>query len=474
MPVSADELYAWHTRPGAFERLAPPWDVPEVVARSGGIEPGSRLEMKVGMGPISKRWVAVHGETEPGRQFVDEQESGPFARWRHVHRMQPKGDDASELRDEIEYALPLGALGRVVGGGITRAKLERMFRYRHAVTRGDLERHASVGTGKRLRIAITGASGLVGSALSAFATTGGHEVLHVVRPSSSARKAPCHGTVAWDPTSGEVDVAALEGVDAIVHLAGENVAGGRWTAERKRRIRDSRVLGTRAVAEAIRKLRKPPQTVISASAIGLYGDRGDEPLDESSAAGDGFLADVCRDWEAEATPMADVARLVKLRIGIVLTPAGGALQKMLLPFQLGLGGRIGRGDQFFSWIGLDDLVGAIHFALFEPTLHGAVNATGPAPVTNEELTRALGAVLRRPTPFPVPPLALRVALGEMSSELTSSQRVLPAQLQAAGFRFRHPTVRDALRFELGLLEAESRDTSPTRRSASAESTAPSA
>lgn len=444
IPASSDDLFSWHARPGAFARLAPPWDRVVDEGPDGPLAEGARRTLRVGRAGI--RWVAVHGSIEPGRGFVDRQEHGPFDRWVHAHRFEAAPGGGSILTDEIEYALPGGSLGGALGAGTMRRKLRRMFRYRHDVTRGDLERHAQFGGGPRLRVAITGASGLVGSALAAFLTTGGHEVVRVVR-----RREAGPAEIAWDPDAGATDPVAWEGLDAVVHLAGENIAAGRWNPERKRRIRDSRVDGTSLLAKTLASVSAPPRVLVSASAIGWYGDRGDVPVDETAAAGDGFLPEVSRRWEDAAEPArAAGIRVVHPRIGIVLAAAGGALAKMVTPFRIGAGGRLGSGQQVMSWIALDDLVGVLHAALFDDRLEGAVNAVAPGAVTNGEFTGILAYVLRRPALAPAPAAALRLAMGEMADALLlGGSRVVPARLAASGFPFRFPDVESAIRFELG-------------------------
>jgi hypothetical protein len=298
-----------------------------------------------------------------------------------------------------------------------------------------------------MKVAITGATGLVGSALVPFLRGGGHEVVPLRRASASGG-----GDVpSWDARTGALSTGVGDGLDAVVHLAGENIAGGRWTAARKARIRDSRVDGTRRLAEALAALPQPPQTLVAASAIGFYGDRGDEVVDESSAPGDGFLPDVCQEWEAAADPAREAGiRVVHLRIGIVLTPAGGALGQMLFPFRMGVGGVIGSGRQYMSWVALDDVLGGVLHALRTGELAGAVNLVAPHPATNAEFTKTLGRVLRRPTIFPMPAFGARLAFGEMADALLlASTRVEPARLIGSGFRFGYPGLEDALRHVLG-------------------------
>ncbi|MGQ4807545.1 Epimerase family protein [Candidatus Entotheonellaceae bacterium PAL068K] len=294
-----------------------------------------------------------------------------------------------------------------------------------------------------MHVVVTGSTGLIGSALVSSLTAGEHHVTRLVRTP------PRHGEaeVQWDPETGSVAVPGLEGVDAVIHLAGENIAKGRWTAAKKARIRNSRVHGTRVLCEALTQLAEPPKVLVSASAIGYYGERGAEVLSETSRPGQDFLAWVCRDWEAATEPAAQCGiRVVRLRIGVVLSPAGGALGQMLGLFTLGIGGVIGTGKQYFSWVAIDDVVSAIHHALITETLHGPVNAVAPYPITNREFTKTLGRVLRRPTLLTMPTFAARLFLGEMADALLlASTRVEPSQLHESGFHFRYPELEGALR-----------------------------
>ena len=293
---------------------------------------------------------------------------------------------------------------------------------------------------------VSGSTGLIGAALTLFLGGGGHRVQRLLRMGSQGPN-----TTSWNPETGEFEAGAFDNLDAVLHLAGEGIAEGRWTTARKARIRDSRVDGTRHLCEALARLESPPRVLIVASAIGFYGDRGDERLDESAAAGSGFLPDVCQAWEAAAEPARDRGiRVVHLRIGIVLSAAGGALGQMLLSFKLGVGGVLGTGDQYMSWIALDDLLGVVLHVMTDDSISGPVNAVAPNPVRNREFTRTLGRVLGRPTIIPLPAFGVRALFGQMGDALLlGSTRVEPGTLLASGFTFAYPYLEDALRHTLG-------------------------
>jgi uncharacterized protein (TIGR01777 family) len=300
-------------------------------------------------------------------------------------------------------------------------------------------------------VAVTGSTGLVGTALVGSLEAAGHVVSRVVRrPVRDGQH-----EIQWDPAAGQIDTAPLAGVDAVVHLAGESLAAHRWTEAFKAEIRDSRVRGTRLLCDALAGLATRPGVLVSASAVGYYGDRGEETVDESSAPGTGFLAEVCQQWEAATQSARDAGiRVVNLRLGVVLSPQGGALAQMLTPFKLGVGGVIGSGRQYLSWISIDDLVSAIQLVLRTESLTGPVNAVTPNPVTNREFTKTLGRVLGRPTVFSMPAFAARFAFGEMADEmLLSGVRVEPSALLKAGFAFQYPELDSALRHLLATQHA---------------------
>ncbi len=447
IPVDAEQLYRWHARPGAFRRLVPPWQQIDVVDHEGGIEDGARRRMKIHQGPLRLTWEAVHRDHIPGEQFVDEQVRGPFARWVHTHRFEQREPGNSWLVDHVDYRLPFGRLGKWFGEAKTRRMLERMFAFRHRRTADDLRRHAD--TDRQMTVAITGTSGMIGSALQAFLTTGGHRVIRLVR----RRRDIDDDAIYWSPSTGEIDAEGLEGVDAVVHLAAENI-DGRWTPAKRRAIEESRVRGTELLAKTLAELRDPPEVFASASGIGWYGDTGGETVDEGGGPGTGFLADVCRRWE-EATTPADAAgiRTLQLRLGVVLDPSGGALPKMLPAVRYGLASRLGAGTQWMSWIDLDDAIGAILFVLTCDDLDGPVNLTAPQPVTNAELFETMADIFRRPAVFPVPAPVVKLTTGPQTAEETAliSQQVAPKRLRDAGFSFFYPDVEQSLRTKLGFI-----------------------
>jgi uncharacterized protein (TIGR01777 family) len=444
--ASVSDLAAWHMRRGAFERLSPPWRSAVLEQRAEPLIDGARAVIKMKAFPITRKWIAEHSNVAPVAGFTDTQISGPFAQWRHDHRFEAAEPTGSVLTDTVTYRLPFGALGKLIAGRTIDSEVQRMFDYRHAVTRSDLEAHSRYG-GRPMRIAVTGSTGLVGTALTSFLTSGGHEVIEI------ARRDPGTGNtwVPWDAKSGISDTSALEGLDGFVHLAGEGIATGRWTTARKAAILESRVSGTTKLVEALGRLKKAPQTLVSASAIGFYGDCGDDVAEEDAERGDGYLADVCEAWETASQAASGLGiRLVNLRIGVVLSPAGGALAQSLPVFRAGLGGKIGDGKQWMSWIALDDLLGIILHCLRTDSLSGPVNAVTPHPCTNAEYTRVLGQTLKRPTFMPLPAFAARLVLGEMADALLlASSRIEPQRLEASGFEFRLPKIGAALAHAFG-------------------------
>ncbi len=519
----AADLWAFHARPGAFSRLAPPWRDLRLVSWTGGIRDGGRLDFDL-LGPagLALRWTAVHEAYREGEQFADRQERGPFAAWYHVHRVRPgrgeagvpagqvktggagfparraetseeansgrepppagwearpttqaagrearpttqeagwearptgdpaasPGQTTSELIDDIDFTPPLGPLGGVLNALVIRDDLRRLFAWRHRRTADDLARHARFADRSRQRILVTGSSGLIGTALCAFWSNAGHEVHRLVRRAPRAVVDGSGREFSWDPAAGTLDPAAFEGVDAVVHLAGANLLARRWDAAFKREMIDSRVRSTDLLARAIARLPRPPVFLVASGTSGV--PRNTPAVDESIPLDTSrFLGELTRDWEAAADPARAFARVVHLRIGVVLAARGGALRTLLPGFSVGLGGRLGSGMQRMSWISLDDLLGVFDHALHTRELHGPVHAVAPGSVTNAEFTATLARVLHRPALVPAPAWAVRAVFGEVSSEGLGSYDLRPAALLESGFSWRTPALEEALRVELG-------------------------
>ncbi|WP_433566585.1 TIGR01777 family oxidoreductase [Nocardia sp. CA-151230] len=429
-----DEVFAWFQRPGAFTRLSPPWSPVRLVSETTSLSDG-RAELAL---PAGLRWIAQHraAEYDPPRRFVDEAVGGSLSAapskllpWTHTHEFEAVDERSTRVLDRVDTPVPAAALRSI-------------FAYRSRQLSGDLAAHQEARGRGPSTVAVTGASGLIGSALSAFLSAGGITVIRLVRraPSGPDERQ-------WDPAAPAKDL--LTGVDGVVHLAGESIAG-RFTSAHKRDIRESRIEPTRRLAELA--ARSGARVFVSASAIGYYGaDRGEKILTESSSRGSGFLADVVSDWEAAALTAADRIRVATIRTGIVQSPRGGTLRLLRPLFSAGLGGRIGDGRQWLSWIGIDDLLDIYHRALWNETLTGPVNAVAPTPVRNADFTATLARVVRRPAVLPIPEFGPRLLLGaEGFQELAAaSQRVLPDRLTTAGHRFRTPELDFALRHVLG-------------------------
>jgi uncharacterized protein len=444
MPVRRQALFSYHDRPGALERLIPPWQDIRIIRNDASPRDGCRVELEMKQGPLRRRWVAEHYDYEAGHQFRDRALRGPFKTWLHTHLTRDgTSPDTSVLVDQIEYELPLGILGRL-GAGWVRGQLETMFAFRHARTRFDVARHAAFAECPRLRVAVSGASGAVASQLIPFLTTAGHSVSRFVRGQSKREQ-----DIAWTPATGAVEEDTLAQCDAIVHLAGSSIAV-RWTKKNRREIEDSRVLATRKLCERVASMSVRPRVMVCASAVGYYGDRGEEALTEASPAGDNWSAKLCQRWEEATAPARDAGiRVVNVRIGVVLSARTGAIPKLLTPLKLGVAGRVGGGQQWMPWIAMDDLVGVIHEALMRDDWQGPINAV-TASVRQHDFIRTLGRVMHRPTFAPLPALAVKTLFGQMGTELLlGGQNIVGRKLNDAGFEPVLPELEGALRFELG-------------------------
>ncbi|MGO1481448.1 MAG: TIGR01777 family oxidoreductase [Brachybacterium sp.] len=445
---SRSEVLAWYDRPGALVRLTPPGLASAEAPAAGGMQAGRLVGVR--MGPpalptaLRPRWILRHAEHEPEGRFVDQQVHGPWRTWRHEHRIDDTADgSATEIHDSIDLELPRH-LERLTP--LVEAQVHRLLAFRARQLRDDLAFHARWAQLPRRTIAITGSSGLIGTQLAALLETGGHTVRRMIRESEVGP-----GEISWDPQAGQLDPADLEGVDVVVNLAGRSIAT-RWGAGARREIRDSRVHGTRLIARTLAGMRDGPAALIQASAIGLYGPRRPgELLTETDPGGEGFLADLVRDWEGSARAADEAGlRVASVRTGMALTDGGGSLLPQLPLFLAGVGGRLTRPDAMTSWISLDDVVRAFAHAALSAEVEGPLNGVGPEPVSAREFARTLGAVLRRPSLVPVPPVGPRLVLGAAAADelISVDQNVSDARLRASGFEPAHRTLEDALRHVL--------------------------
>lgn len=443
----AEQVFDWHAREGAIRRLSPPWAPLKIISKTPGVDKGTQVKLKIKTGPVFSSWDALHTACEPGRMFIDTQIKGPFHTWQHTHRFLPE-DDGCILEDSIEFAMPFPLNRSDFVTAFVRNDLSRIFRYRHTITQRDMIAQTSGKIPRSLKIAITGASGLIGSSLVPFLTTGGHDVYPLVR------RAPVPGKneIAWDPENGVLSEKALEGFDVVIHLAGENIGEVTWTDSIKNRLIASRVKSTRLLAETLSRLESPPSVFLCASAIGFYGHTGEKTVNETAGPGDQYISQLCTAWEKACEPaVACGIRTVNMRIGVVLSPAGGALSKVLTFFKAGFGATMGSGSQYISWISMEDTLYAIHHLIADGRIQGPVNLAAPINVTNYEYTKTLAKLLKRPALFKIPESLIRKRFGQMGEEiLLSGSRIQPSKLLDSGYSFYHPDLTSALTETLGV------------------------
>ncbi len=456
LPVPVESAFAYHARPGALQRLIPPWESIEIADSDNSIAVGSQVTLRTRVLGIPFQAIAEHTQCDAPHLFADTLLSGPFKSWNHRHEFAATSDSVSQLTDSITYQLPGGSLGKVFAAPFVRLKLQAMFAYRHRITRDDLQLSVDYPS-EPLTIAVSGSTGLLGSQLCSLLSQLGHRVWRIVRD----RDDDAESLAIWKD---EHDAAKLSQVDAVVHLAGEPIASARWTDATKQRIRESRVDRTHQLCERLSRLDRKPQVLVCASATGLYGDRGDEILNEQSSIGNDFLASVAQEWEQACAPAMQAGiRVVYARFGMILSPRGGALKKMLLPAKL-FGGSLGSGEQWWGWIAIDDALGGIYHAITRDSAAGPMNFVSPEPIRNRDFAETLGQVIGRPAIVPAPAFALRLALGEMADGLLlASCRAVPKALTDTGYRFRFQQLDTALRHLLGYERLGSVTCSPVDR-----------
>ncbi len=462
LPASIDACFAFHERPGALQRLIPPWESVSIQRSDNSLEPGSEVLLRSRILGMNLRWLARHEILNRPHLFVDNQVSGPFASWRHEHRFESLGPNRTKLVDHIDYELPYGKLGAAMGSSFIEQKLNAMFDYRHRVTTQDLEFATTIATANSesmspKRIAVTGSHGLIGSLVVAILSTLGHHVVIVERLSKkkteSATRATVANSVQWDPQNGLESPEQLDGLDAFIHLAGQGIGDHRWSKAVKAELTRSRVEATRVLSQQLSMLPRPPKVFVSASGVGIYGERGDDYLEETEPSSSDFLGKLAMNWEGASKPLKDCGtRVCSGRLGVVLTPKGGALAKMLPLFRFGLGGRLGSGKQYWSWIGHDDAACGFVWLALNPTCSGPYNFVAGS-VTNAFFTKQLAATLKRLAILPVPKIALRMAMGEMADALLlNSTRAVGKRLLASGYPMRQIDLTEAFRQLLGVQE----------------------
>lgn len=445
-PYSPKELYAYHARPGALERLLPIWEQIDLIEKNGTIEGGDTVQLKLRFGPISIPWESQHNEPIPGKEFSDFQLKGPFSHFHHHHQFRPE-QDGTELVDTVSYQLPLHHIIPSQAKKLIDNKLDKNFRYREEILRQDLELHRKYSK-KPLRILITGASGVLGSRLLPLLTTGGHQVWTLVRRTPD----PVKNEIFWDPERNILDVNELPSVDGVIHLAGEYIGLSRWSEEKKKRVLNSRVQGTRLLVSTLAAMNQKPAVLLSSSAVGYYGNCPDGIVDENHGPGDDFISTVCSEWERATAegPKAGI-RTVLMRLGVGLTPQGGGLQRILSTAPIGFFRSFGHGNQMMSWMSIDDMVAAMLHCLATQQLHGPVNIAAPHPVSIKDFLRELSEITRKPLLLPIPELFLKACYGQMASEIVLSGCAVSTQkLEQSGFIFRHAQLRDCLHFLLGV------------------------
>lgn len=447
-PCSKKQLYNWHARNGALQRLLPPWEKTTVISQKGGIAPGGEVHLQMHFGLIPFKFIAHHIHEQKDEEFRDIQHRGPFRKWSHTHIFKDTESNGSRLTDNVEYSLPCHQLLPSPIKRFVRRELHRSFQHRENLLRNDLRRHQEYSQ-KPLRILISGASGVIGRHLLPFLTTGGHQVWTLVRrkPKNGAKE------IYWNPAKNEIDTQAIPELDAVIHLAGEYIGLGRWSEKKKKRVIESRTKGTDLLARTLLKLPTKPKVFLSSSAVGYYGNRSQQNIHEATSSGPDFLSYICRVWEEATTPATDGGiRTVLMRMGVGLSCQGGALQK-LIAAPVGYVRRFGDGKQNFSWISMDDLIAAILHCIQTTTLEGPVNIVSPNPVTNEELITSMAKLSKRPLLPGAPAPLLKLLYGEMAREiLLSSCHASAEKLSESGFIFHHPTLKEALRSQLGIYD----------------------
>ena len=437
--VSRELLLSWHNRSGAFERLLPPWQKAKALKCPESVMEGEEIILIIKKFGLKHSILSKITKVEKNGNFTDEMQSSPFRLWSHNHLFKMEGKNRSVLIDHIHYELPLGTIGKLFFGQAIEKEIKKVFKYRHATIKQDLERDLVKLTAKKLRILIAGGTGLIGTALKPFLEAMGHQVYILSRKPTGKRD------IYWDPDRGEIDRKNLKRIDAVINLAGANIAGARWTKRTKKRIVDSRIKSTKFLCQIILQLEQRPEVLINASGSGYY------PLDqkthsETDLPGNHFLANLCKNWEQSVERVRESGiRTVAIRLGAVITSKGGALKMMLPAFKLGLGGKIGSGQQHISYIGLDDTIEIIYRIITDQSIMGPINLTVTHSIKQEDFARSIGEKLSRPTILPLPAMVIKAIFGEMGKVmLLGNNSIEPKRLLEANYKFRNNNLKEIL------------------------------
>ena len=448
------QIWDWYNSDGAFRRIMPEWEGIQPI-NAGRLVDGDETIFKVKMGPLRQKWVARHHSVVPGESFADRMIKGPFGAWNHHHEFESKSGQMTSVIDNVEYKLPLHIFTGWSAGFTVLPRMKQMFEFRSVRVANDLKQIQATAKLPRQRILVSGSTGMIGLQLCAFLEAAGHDVHRLLRPSTKLPSdVDSTKVVKWNDLTGEILEGDMNGFDSIIHLAGAGIGDKRWSKKRLKLIRDSRIIPTENLAKIVAGLENPPKKMLCSSAIGFYGNRGTEVLDENSSAGNDMLSDLCKDWENASSAAKDAGiNVIHLRTGIVMSPLGGALAKLLLPAKMGAGGPVGGGKQMQSWISLDDEIYAIHHLMMKEDSEGVYNLTAPNPVSQKQFAKTLGKVLRRPAFAPLPGFVIKILFGQMGKKLVlEGQDVRPNRLLESGYEFTHSELESCLRSCLGKMK----------------------
>jgi uncharacterized protein len=452
IPYDVHDVFNYHARYRAIDRLIPPWSFLKIIKRNNGLENGATSILGLQYGPLKLKWIAKHFGYIQDQIFQDEMIKGPFKNWKHIHSFTPNKLNGCIIEDKIEYSLPYGLNKFYIFRNRLNKTLYQMFSYRHRILQNDLKLWDILKENKGKRILISGSTGLIGSALIPFLDTSGeHNITRLVRPSSKyADSSNNSNSRVWDPDTGKVDPSDLEGFDTIIHLCGESI-GGRWSKIKKKRIYDSRVMTTELLCNTIKKLKNPPSTMLCASAIGYYGSHGEEVVTEETTAGDGFLANLCVDWEAQAKSVEAIGiRVVYARFGLILSPKGGIVKLLNHASFLKAGITFGSGSNVFNWVSIEDVIGSILYSIGNTTIHGPVNVVSPNPVKASDFSEIISKILENQFLLRIGYGFMKLAMGDFADTISDSNGVVkPQKLMDSGYPFMNPNLEDALRLLLG-------------------------